>query len=144
MLPRDKSERLASVVVMEYGGQWPGGDVEQRPEAASVTAIVQQSDERVTSLRHRAVRRLSALLGEGAKVKSGVLVCGEQADEETWASRVYVAQAMLASIGRFGEGRLVLAARGVGPEARSALSGLAFALNSTLNSNDVSVSVSFS
>ena len=141
----DKSERLASVVVMEYGGHWPMRDVEERPEAASVTAIVQQSDERVTSLRTRAVRRLSTLLGEGAKVRSGVLVCSDQSDEETWTARVFVAKAMLASIGRFGKGRLVLsAARGVGPEARSALAGLAFALNSTLNTSDVSVSVSFS
>ena len=141
----DKSERLASVVVMEYGGHWPMRDVQQRPEAASVTAIVQQSDERVTSLRRRAVRRLSALLGEGAKVRSGVLVCSDQADEETWTARVFVAKAMLESIGRFGKGSVVLsAARGVGPEARSALAGLAFALNSTLNTRDVSVSVSFS
>lgn len=138
------NDQSASIIVMEYGSRWPVAVVQEQPDAASVTAIVQQPDELAATLKQRAIRRVAAIGSRGAALQSGILSCNENADEETWASRALIARAMLASIISAGQGQLILSAhRGISYQARSGLVALAEALRSVLGGTQVSVAVSF-
>ena len=133
-----------SMIVMECGSPWPLHIVEQRPDAASVTAIVQQPGEHATFLKQRAIKRVSTLLARGTALESAVLSCGAYSHEATWASRALLARAMLSTLAKGGPGRLVLAAaQGMSAQYRHALMALADTLRAMLGSNDVSVAVSF-
>jgi hypothetical protein len=138
----DTNVGSTSMIVMEYGSRWPRLVVEQRPDAATVTAIVQQSGEHATSLKQRALLRVS-LMSRGAPLESAVLSCGAEADEDTWASRALIARAMLSSL-RGNPGHLLLSGdQRMNGKSRRALVALGDSLRSISGETGVSVAVSF-
>lgn len=142
----ENSDDLMSIVVLEAGAAWPAWLTEYQRLAPNAVVIAQARGEEPSAFRARVVHRINeATTSSGARVRVGVIVAGDAADEARLSLRENVARAILSVMAPAREAELVLAGDGHEmDESRQELFELAGALCEELGGTQVSVNVRFS
>jgi hypothetical protein len=143
----ENSDDLMSIVVLEAGAAWPAWLTEYQRLAPNAVVIAQARGEEPDAFCGRVVHRIAEATSSssGARVRVGVIVAGDSADDARLPLRENVARAILKAMRPADEAELVLAGDGHEMDgSRQELFELAGALCQELGGTQLSVNVRFS
>jgi hypothetical protein len=130
-----------TLVVLECGSDWPSG---VREDHADCIALAQAPNEPPSALLRRTYDRLRAIEQENAAVYVAILSCNNDASRKALEGRVPLSRALLTTVLRVGDGRLLLAGRASASDrTRRSLVALAGTLTEALMGTSSSVSAVF-
>ena len=129
-----------TLVVMEFGSDWP----KQLQPSSGCVVLSQERNEPHSELLRRTYVRIRAIEQAGGIVTLAVLSCNNDVARRALEARVPLARALLATVLRANEGRLVLLGRSSAPDrTRHSLMALAGTLTEALTGTSASVSAQF-
>jgi hypothetical protein len=130
-----------TLVVLECGSDWPSG---VRQDDADCVALAQAPNEPHSALLRRTYDRVRAIEYGGGTVHLAILSCNNDASRTALDGRVPLARALLATVLRTSDGRLILAGRASASDRmRRSLVALAGTLTEALTGTSASVSAVF-
>jgi hypothetical protein len=138
----EKTDSLASVVVLEEGADFPRWIAEYQRRAPNSVVVAHTAGESMDDLCARVTRKLPELNGE---LRVGVVACSPSDDEAHLAARERLCRLLIDTLAPNGGGEVVLAASLSGSDAsKHAIFELAGALCENLRGSSRVVRVRFS